>query len=111
MWIPVSANCRTGSSSACFESTFPQIRDEYEGEQHLMDLTSPHLQWRTYFKSGGYFRRLRGRPQLLRVRRGREPDADLAAISFQHGIRTLCSSERDFRKFARLDVGDQFSET
>jgi len=43
------------------------------------------------------------------VRGNLVPDAHLAAILFQHGIRTLYSSDRDFRKFASLDVRDPFS--
>lgn len=34
------------------------------------------------------------------------PDAHVAAILFQHGVRTLYSSDRDFRKFESLDVKD-----
>ena len=47
----------------------------------------------------------------LVVRGNLVPDAHLAAILFQHGIRTLYSSDRDFRKFATLDARDPFSET
>jgi toxin-antitoxin system PIN domain toxin len=45
----------------------------------------------------------------LVVRGNLVPDAHLAAILFQHGIRTLYSSDRDFRKFATLDVRDPLS--
>ena len=37
------------------------------------------------------------------------PDAHAAAILFQHGIRTLYTNDRDFRKFQSLDVRDPFS--
>ena len=43
------------------------------------------------------------------VRGNLVPDAHLAAILFQHGIRTLYSSDRDFHKFVSLDVRDPFS--
>ena len=43
------------------------------------------------------------------VRGNLVPDAHVAAILFQHGVRTLYSSERDFRKFQSLDVRDPFS--
>jgi uncharacterized protein len=46
----------------------------------------------------------------LVVRGNLVPDAHLATILFQHGIRTLCSSNRDFRKFATLDIRDPFTE-
>jgi uncharacterized protein len=37
------------------------------------------------------------------------PDAHVAAILFQHGVRTIYSNDRDFRKFESLDVRDPFS--
>lgn len=43
------------------------------------------------------------------VRGNLVPDAHLAAILFQHGVRTLYSNDRDFRKFEWLDVRDPFA--
>jgi uncharacterized protein len=43
------------------------------------------------------------------VRGNLVPDAHLAAILFQHGVRTLYSNDRDFRKFEGLDVRDPFA--
>jgi toxin-antitoxin system PIN domain toxin len=37
------------------------------------------------------------------------PDAHVATILFQHGVRTLYSNDRDFRKFESLDVKDPFA--
>lgn len=37
------------------------------------------------------------------------PDAHVAAILFQNGVRTLYSHDRDFRKFETLDVRDPFA--
>ena len=45
----------------------------------------------------------------LIVRGNLVTDAHLAAILFQHGIRTLYSNDRDFRKFTSLDVRDPFA--
>jgi predicted nucleic acid-binding protein len=42
------------------------------------------------------------------VRGNLVPDAHVATILFQHGVRTLYSNDRDFRKFASLDVRDPF---
>ena len=42
------------------------------------------------------------------VRGNLVPDAHLAAILFQHGVRTLYSNERDFLKFGWLDLRDPF---
>jgi len=43
------------------------------------------------------------------VRGNLVPDAHLATILFQHGVRTLYSNDRDFRKFPSIDVRDPFS--
>jgi uncharacterized protein len=43
------------------------------------------------------------------VRGNLVPDAHLVAILLQHGIRTLYTHDRDFRKFESLDVRDPFS--
>jgi len=37
------------------------------------------------------------------------PDAHVATILFQNGVRTLYSNDRDFRKFESLDVRDPFA--
>ena len=44
------------------------------------------------------------------VRGNLVPDAHVAAILFQHGVRTLYSNDRDFLKFPSLEVRDPFSE-
>ncbi len=36
------------------------------------------------------------------------PDAQLASILFQHGVRTLYTRDRDFRKFDFFDLRDPF---
>ncbi len=43
------------------------------------------------------------------VRGNLVPDAHVAAILLQHGVRTLYTSDRDFRKFPSLDVRDPFA--
>ena len=43
------------------------------------------------------------------VRGNLVPDAHLAAVLFQNGVRTLYSNDRDFRKFETLDVHDPFA--
>ena len=37
------------------------------------------------------------------------PDAHLAAILFQHGVRTIYTNDRDFLKFSSLEVRDPFA--
>jgi predicted nucleic acid-binding protein len=36
------------------------------------------------------------------------PDGHVAAILFQHGVRTLYTNDRNFRKFESLDVKNPF---
>jgi toxin-antitoxin system PIN domain toxin len=43
------------------------------------------------------------------VRGNLVPDAHLATILFQHGVRTLFSNDSDFRKFRSLDLKNPFS--
>jgi predicted nucleic acid-binding protein len=43
------------------------------------------------------------------VRGNLVPDAHVAAILFQHGVRTIYSKDRDFRKFQSLEMRDPFS--
>jgi toxin-antitoxin system PIN domain toxin len=43
------------------------------------------------------------------VRGNLVPDAHLAAILKQHGVRTLFTRDSDFRKFAFLDLRDPFA--
>lgn len=45
----------------------------------------------------------------LVVRGNLVPDAQLAAILFQHGVRTLYTADRDFRRFEFFDVRDPFA--
>jgi uncharacterized protein len=44
----------------------------------------------------------------LPVRGNLVPDAHLVALLKQHGVKTLYTRDRDFRKFAFLDVRDPF---
>ena len=43
------------------------------------------------------------------VRGNLVPDAHVAAILFQHGVRTLYSNDRDFLKFPSLNLRDPFA--
>jgi toxin-antitoxin system PIN domain toxin len=43
------------------------------------------------------------------VRGNLVPDAHIATILLQHGVRTLYSNDRDFRKFPSIDVRNPFA--
>jgi len=49
------------------------------------------------------------RPVACPVRGNLVPDAHLAALLRQHGVRTLYTREADFRKFAFLEIRDPFA--
>jgi toxin-antitoxin system PIN domain toxin len=46
----------------------------------------------------------------MSVRGNLVPDAHVAAILLQNGVRTLYSTDRDFRRFESLEVRDPFTE-
>ena len=48
--------------------------------------------------------------QGMAVRGNLVPDAHLAAVLFQHGVRKLYTTDRDFRKFPCLEVEDPLGE-
>jgi hypothetical protein len=57
----------------------------------------------------GFLDIYRGVSGAFPVRGNLVPDAHLAALLKQHGIRTLWTNDADFRKFAFLDVRDPFA--
>lgn len=70
-------------------------------------LALPHV--RAVSELDGFIEAYRRVAGDLAVRGNLVPDAHVAAILFQHGVRTLYSNDRDFRKFESLDVRDPFS--
>lgn len=67
----------------------------------------PHV--RVVSEEGGFldaYSRIAGD---MAVRGNLVPDAHVAAILFQHGVRTLYTNDRDFRKFESLDARDPFA--
>jgi toxin-antitoxin system PIN domain toxin len=57
----------------------------------------------------GFWETYRACTESLAVRGNLVPDAHVAAILRQHGVRTLYTNDADFRKFAFLDVRNPFS--
>jgi uncharacterized protein len=70
-------------------------------------ISLPHV--RAISELDGFMEAYRHVAGGIPVRGNLVPDAHLAAILFQHGVRTLYSRDRDFRKFQSLDVRDPFS--
>jgi len=67
----------------------------------------PHL--RLLSEEEGFWEIYRELARAVRVRGDRVPDAHLAALLRQHGIRTLYTNDADFRKFSFLDVRNPFA--
>jgi len=70
----------------------------------LIDL--PHV--RALSELDGFLDAYKHMTGEIPVRGNLVPEAHLATILFQHGIRTLYTNDRDFRKFQPLDVRDPF---
>ncbi len=67
----------------------------------------PHV--RAVSELDGFFDAYKHIGGEIPVRGNLVPDAHVAAILFQHGVRTVYTNDRDFRKFQSLDVRDPFS--
>lgn len=65
---------------------------------HVVTATEGVAFWQTYRESGG-----------LSVRGNLVPDAHLAALMRENGVRTLYTRDRGFRRFEFLDVRDPFA--
>jgi uncharacterized protein len=71
-------------------------------------LRLPHL--RVLSERDGFWDVYRGVTSQTPTRGNLVPDAHLAALLRQHGIRRLATHDRDFRKFDFLDVFDPLGE-
>ena len=69
-------------------------------------LASPHA--RTLAEGDGFWRIYREVVQEVPARGNLVPGAHLAALLKQHGVRTLYTLDRDFRRFDFLDVRAPF---
>ena len=67
----------------------------------------PHV--RAVSELDGFLEAYRHVTQGVPARGNLIPDAHVATILFQHGVRTLYSNDRDFRKFPTIELRDPFS--
>jgi toxin-antitoxin system PIN domain toxin len=70
-------------------------------------VTLPHA--RLLGEQEGFWEIYRRATQGLTVRGNLVPDAHVAALLLQHGVRTFYTRDADFRRFAFLDVRDPFA--
>ena len=70
-------------------------------------LSLPHT--RALAEDEGFWNAYRSTTATVPARGNLVPDAHLAALLRQHGVKTLYTRDRDFRKFDFLDVRDPFA--
>jgi uncharacterized protein len=103
-WPVLTAYLRIATHPRIFQH--PLAPEEAFGNVSSL-LALPHV--RSIAEQEGFLDAYRHVAGSLVVRGNLVPDAHLAAILFQHGVRTLYSGDRDFRKFEVLDVRDPFA--
>ena len=104
-WITVMSYLRTSTHPAIFAR--PLTHEEAAGNIEAL-LSVPFC--RVLGEEDGFWDSYRDVTQEVPTRGNLVPDAHLAALLTQHGITTLYTRDRDFRKFTFLDVRDPLEE-
>ena len=103
-WITLMGYLRMATHPAIFDRPLSQAEAE-RNVAALIDL--PHL--RVIGEQDGFWMAYREVTGVVPTRGNLVPDAHLATVLRQHGVRTLYTHDRDFRKFGFLDVRDPLS--
>ena len=103
-WPTIMAYLRIATHPSIFSA--PLTPDEALGNVHAM-LQLP--QTRVVSERDGFLDAYLHVTGRTTVRGNLVPDAHVAAILFQNGVRTVYSNDRDLRKFEVLDVRDPFA--
>jgi len=98
-WPTVMSYLRISTHAAVFER--PLTPDEAMANVEVL-LGNPHARFLT--EEEGFWGIYRQVTAGVPTRGNLVPDAHLAALLRLHGVRTLYTNDRDFRKFAFLDV-------
>lgn len=100
-WLTAMSYLRIATHASIFERPLSPA----EAMRNIEALLSlPHC--RTIAEEEGFFDIYQGVTREVPTRGNLVPDAHLAAVLSQHGVVTLYTHDRDFRKFAFLDVRD-----
>lgn len=100
-WVTVMSYLRMATHPAIFER--PLTHEEaVRNIEALLNL--PHC--RVIGEEDGFWDTYRKVTADVPTRGNLVPDAHLASILVGHGVTTLCTHDRDFRKFSFLDVRD-----
>ncbi len=103
-WPTVMAYLRIATHPGIFSSPLPSAEAQ-SGIDALLAL--PHV--RVLSEQEGFFEIYKGVCAGAGVRGNLVPDAHVAAILLQNGVRVIYSSDRDFRRFEQLEVRDPFA--
>jgi uncharacterized protein len=100
-WLTVMSYLRISTHASIFKRPLTPA----EAMQNVEALLSlPHC--RPIAEEEGFLQTYQGITRDVPARGNLVPDAHLAAVLSQHGIVTLYTHDRDFRKFDFLDVRD-----
>lgn len=100
-WVTIMSYLRMATYPSIFER--PLTHDEAVRNIDAL-LSLPHC--RVIGEEEGFWDTYRSVTAEVPTRGNRVPDTHLAAILAGHGIVTLCTRDRDFRKFSCLKVRD-----
>jgi len=100
-WVSLMSYVRMATHPSIF--TRPLAHEDAARNIEAL-LAVPHC--RVISEEEGFWDRYREVTQEVPTRGNLVPDAHLAALLSQHGVLTLYTRDRDFRKFGFLDVRD-----
>ena len=103
-WPTIMAYLRIATHPSIFAA--PLTPDDALGNVHAL-LQLP--QTRVVSERDGFMEAYLHVTRNTTVRGNLVPEAHIAAILFQNGVRTMYSNDRDLRKFEVLDVRDPFA--
>lgn len=103
-WLTVMSYLRIATHASIFERPLASA-EAMRNIEALLAL--PHC--RAIGEAEGFLRVYQDITSEVSTRGNLVPDAHLAAVMSQHGVVTLYTHDRDFRKFAFLDVRDPLS--
>jgi uncharacterized protein len=100
-WVTIMSYLRMSTHPSIFER--PLTHDEAMRNVDAL-LSLPHC--RVIGEEEGFWDTYRNTAADVPTRGNLVPDAHLASILAGHGVTTVCTHDRDFRKFSFLDVRD-----
>ncbi len=104
-WPVIMAYLRISTHPSIFEQPLAP-REAVMNIESL--LNRPHV--RSLGEIEGFWEMYRHTTNGVVVRGNLVPDAHIATLLFQHGVMTLWTHDRDFRKFAGLQIRDPFAD-